>query len=396
MESFSQLPDLLANAGIHVDVVGTARVRHMRHCAAVGKFTEIGDGAEGFSRELSAEVGGQQYDSIILVDEPALNGVLDALHNNESVPSSCLPFDLDAPLAAVLGSKARFYEFCQQHDIRLPATHMATSRDEAEEIALRIGFPCVLKGTTGSGGQSVYMINNREELSHQLTHWNYGLPIIVQQYIAGVAAAATFFSFKGELRAWMATANVLSLNDGKGPKVAARFLCDPAIQAACEKFARLGNYTGITGFDFMLSDSGEVYIIDPHFGRLTALSHMGLYCGVDFGVCLRDALQGKATVHHPQPTDITAVKFPECVNYALTGGFWKLMRVASPFSSRTRYCINPRLGLRFNLTLAGKSVLKSLRWRQNVAIGAIRKPLSRVKQAMLKTAAMLRQQTKVA
>ncbi|MGE7925724.1 ATP-grasp domain-containing protein [Viridibacillus arvi] len=67
-----------------------------------------------------------------------------------------------------------------------PESYLPNSMDDAMEKAKIIGYPLIIKPTTGEGARGVQIINNQDELKEKVQELRekYGWPII-QEYIAG-------------------------------------------------------------------------------------------------------------------------------------------------------------------------------------------------------------------
>lgn len=369
VESYSQLPWLLSDAGLQVDVVVTRATHHIKLCRGLHQCFEAPADAPAFAAEVCRQMA-NGYDLLLLVDEPALDAVF--AHPDRFQIARHLPFDPRCDFARCLGRKDLIHDYCGMHGIPMPRTRKAASASEAWQAMEELGLPCVLKQITGSGGQTVQIVAGRTAFEAAIAAHSFDTALLVQKFIAGTTAAATFFAHRGVLRAWMATTKTLSLQGGKGPTVAADMLTDLPIRDLCERFARCIAYHGITGFDMIIDERGRPWVIDLHFGRLTTLSHLGLHCGVHFGRAIENALSGGDRVFEPHSSPLRLVKFPECIQFAIREGMVKLLRTANPLTRSVRYLINPAIGLQLNAVLAWMSFIGSAgvvagRWKRNIA-----------------------------
>lgn len=369
VESYSQLPWLLSDAGLQVDVIATRSTRHIRLCHGVHECFEVPSDAEAFAAEVCRRAM-SGYDLLLLVDEPALDAVY--AHPDRFQIAQHLPLHPESEFAQCLGRKDLIHDFCEARGIPVPLTRKAASASEARKALEEIGLPSVLKQITGSGGRTIQIVAAKTEVDAAIVAHSFAAPIMIQKFIAGTTAAATFFAHRGALRAWIGTTKTLNLRSGKGPTVVADVLTDPSIRSICDRFARCVGYHGISGFDMIIDERGQPWVIDPHFGRLTTLSHLGLHCGVHFGKAIRETLSGSDRVFEPQPSPRRLVKFPECIQFAMREGAIKLIRTANPLKSNVRYLFNPAIGLRLNAVLAWMSFIGSAgvvagRWKRSIA-----------------------------
>jgi hypothetical protein len=337
VESFGHLPFALASGGLRVEAAYTPYTRHIRYSRWLRAAHALPYEPGEFAGQLNGIVSKNEYAMVILVDEPSLIAVYDAPVSEKL--SRCLPLPVRSEIANTVGRKDLFQEFIERHQIPCPRTIRAGSREEARKAAGETGIPLVLKGREGSSGNSVQIVREASQLEPALRHYKEDEVILVQEFIEGVTAAATFFSWNGQLRAWIATSKHIALSNGKGPTVVADFIDNPKVGRICERLSKLGAIHGITGFDFMQDAQGEVYVIDPHFGRMTTLAHLGPLCGVEFGRALREAIDGEETEWTPRASNIRAVKFPEFLILVYEGGLLNLLREAAPWRKDIKYSV---------------------------------------------------------
>ncbi|MCE1188666.1 MAG: ATP-grasp domain-containing protein [Ignavibacteria bacterium] len=101
----------------------------------------------------------------------------------------------------MIRGKDKLFDFCTQHDIKVPKNILITSQNDLYSIPKHFTYPVVVKGIF----YEAYIANNFEEV---ITGFNklrvkWGFPIIIQEYIAG------------------SEYNVVALGDGKGNTIGA-------------------------------------------------------------------------------------------------------------------------------------------------------------------------------
>ncbi|WP_055524897.1 ATP-grasp domain-containing protein [Streptomyces graminilatus] len=112
----------------------------------------------------------------------------------------------DHSLADARRNKAAMRERARQAGLRIPEFHLVNSPDDIASAAHDIGFPAILKPTSGAGSQGVTLLPDAEalrDLSGLETHDAFDMPItewLVERYIRGRQFSVNFYSFEGEHR----------------------------------------------------------------------------------------------------------------------------------------------------------------------------------------------------
>ncbi len=369
--SFVNHPYLLARQGIVVDAVIPAG-NDLRRSKWIHRahLTEADDAA--FAEVACSRLATGEYDFLMIGDEPALRAIYASPRAGEI--AAMLPLPPESPLAKAIGQKQLFQDFCEEHGIATPRTIRVRSWEETEAACQEIGLPCMLKRVAGSGGKSsVFILRTMEEARTAVSQLP-GDPVwMVQEMVQGKTGVAMFVVFDGVVRAWAGLTKKVCLAKGLGPKVISDYLWNPRIGQACEAFAAHGRIRGFTGFDFMERPNGEILAIDPHFGRSPTTPHFALACGVDFGLAIKDSLEGRLSHQSPREFPGLAVKFPECIDFAFQEGLGRLFREAPPWSRNVRYFWGPEgdWGL---IAAIGATALKS---NVRIKLGALKAALRR-------------------
>lgn len=335
VESFAHLPWIFAKEGFRVEAACTRFTRQIRFSRHIQAHHQLPYEAEDFCRVLDELVSQRPPDFLLLVDEPALTAVFAGQPG--PALSRLLPFSAASEIATTVGRKDLFQAFAERHGIPTPKTAVVDNPMMALNVAREYGLPVVIKGGAGSSGNTVHINRTQDQLTSCLQAMPADEPVLVQQYIEGMTAAATFLADRGRLKCWIATTKRVALSKGKGPTVAGELLHDPRIGEVCRLVAAAGCIHGITGFDFMQDASGAIHAIDPHFGRLTTLTHFGPMSGVDFGRALSECLQGDVELISPSPSRYRFVKYPEFLIHLYEGGLLQLIREAPPWRRDVRY-----------------------------------------------------------
>jgi glutathione synthase/RimK-type ligase-like ATP-grasp enzyme len=337
VESFAHIPYLFKEASFQVHLAHTCFTRSIRFSKNADAFHSIPYDNNDFAACLLKILKENNFDFVFFADEPALTAVCTSTLVSEY--SRWLPFPIDSPIAATIGSKVGFQEFMEAHQLRTPKTYLAKNRSSIETSVRRLGYPCVIKASKGSSGNNVFILRSEQELETTLHRINIEGDFVVQEFIQGKTIAATFLAVKGRMKCHIIAEKTITLYSGKGPSVAARFVDNEEIREMCRKIAQAGSITGITGLDLMIDNQGRAYGIDPHFGRMTTHIHFGTYCGVHFGWMLRECIEGKNEEKIPESSLESIVKYPEFLTLIFDGGLIKLFKEFPPYAKNTHYLI---------------------------------------------------------
>ena len=188
--------------------------------------------------------------------------------------------DLPNPeIVEMLVDKISFYSYAQRERIPIPPTFFLYNMVDAEQVAEKLNFPCILKPRlrtptwTQRAEAKVYKANNAEEflaLCDRCAGWSKGLA--VQEWIEGTDAdlytcycyfnadsepVVTFVARK--LRQWPPQIGSSSLGE--------ECRNDRVLEESVRLFKKVG-YRGL-GFVEMKRDkrTGEYFIIEPNIGR---------------------------------------------------------------------------------------------------------------------------------
>ncbi|MCD6530131.1 ATP-grasp domain-containing protein [Candidatus Bathyarchaeota archaeon] len=169
-------------------------------------------------------------------------------------------------------------EVARKLEIKVPETEKAASKTEAVKIAKRIGLPVVIKPIRGSGGFRIRPGRTLKEVSENFEHVAaaYG-EAYIQRYVEGVDASV---SVLGDGRNCVAVTVNEQLIGRRELGVQTPFgYCGNIVPLKADaelidhlknvfsEFGRKLGLVGSNGFDFILSRSGEIYLmeVNPRF-----------------------------------------------------------------------------------------------------------------------------------
>ena len=329
--SYLHLPAHLVRAGFEVDLLA-CRGNPLLASRSVKRRWPVARDDAAFAALVRERLATGEYAALQLVDEPALLAALGTAP--ATLPASYLPFT-DPQLRSSVGRKANFYAWCDKHAVPTPSTAIVQRWEEVESAAAAFGYPYLVKGDTGSGGQTVRFINSQADLDAARPALALHGPWLVQERISGPTCAALFAAHQGRLLGWFAVIKRVVLGSGRGPTLIGEICSPDEVEDICSRLCVLGGLNGLHGFDFMLSPEGRPLVIDPHLGRCTTMTHFGPLCGVDLGALWRDALLGACRpAARPDSTGTVFLKFPELIEYFFERGLRQTFADLRPWRSR--------------------------------------------------------------
>lgn len=364
--SFIYYPWMLSRAGLEVDVVCGYK-HEIRRSRSLSHVYIAEDNDESFYDTVAARLKTGDYGFLLLVDEPSRG----LMYNRESVDPEIehyLPVLRTNSLVHAFTDKERFQNWCEAHQIPVPVSRIVETAEEAHRWAEEWLFPVVLKGTTGMGGAAVVICQDAEEVRSAFTQLSSSGRVMVQQYISGPVGSTAFVAQRGKIGAWVASEKYIALKGGIGPSAVRRVHAHPELGRIAKRLAEAGEVTGLTGFDWMEISPGQYVVIDPHIGRCTPPGAVAHLSGVDFGRAIVDLIEGRNNLQHPRDDSRIIVLFPQVVELILQGGFWQLLRKASPFHRKVKYHFGPFREFRLSLHV----FFSYLRGGAKVTLGAMR------------------------
>lgn len=357
--SFVYYPALLARAGLAVDIL-TAPNHPARHSRHVRERFTAADSDVAFQDALAERLAAEVYAEVLFIDEPArrLAYGLPA----DPARDARLPIPRTNPLSAIVEDKILFQAWCEQHGLPVPRVRLPVDAEAAVRAAAALGYPVVLKGAAGAGGQAVRICADENAVREGFAPLAIlGGRVMAQEFVAGPVGSVTFAARRGRVGAWDAGEKLLALKDGLGPSVVRRTRADPELGRLALAVAAAGEVSGITGFDWMETAPGRFVIIDPHFGRCTPPAVIGASSGVEFGDALRRLIDGDHRVVSPTCGGKRVALFPQIIEVVFQGRLFGLLRAAPPFARGVRYFFGPADEWRLSARIAIHYVVSGLR-----------------------------------
>ncbi|HEY4952808.1 MAG TPA: ATP-grasp domain-containing protein [Verrucomicrobiae bacterium] len=234
-------------------------------------------------------------------------------------------------------SKRLTMEIGRELGIRVPASQVVRSKDEAWAFGRKHGFPVVLKRSFDSGGNGVFICQNETEvasafkflhrdetLQGRLQVWRerirgrkmefHWLPvdpsITVSRFLVGERAMSLMAVFEGRMLAALPAVMEQSYLDTKGPGSVVRFVRHEEMRRASEVLLKHWKLTGLIGFDFMIDAQGHAWLIECN-PRPTPIAHLGARAGEDLCLALHRRLISEPMPRTGAPVELVVAHFPQ-------------------------------------------------------------------------------------
>lgn len=172
--------------------------------------------------------------------------------------------------------KAKFFAELKRLGLPHPETSVAEGFKEAKKAAKDIGYPVVLKPLSGFAGAGVRKAEGTSELKVGFkAAASPGGKVVVQEYIRGTHASISFLSSGNEAKVLAASKQLLGLKELGQPEPFG--FCGSVLpfnlaeserrEEIAEKLTSRFGLKGSNGVDVVVSDGGDLYIIEvnPRF-----------------------------------------------------------------------------------------------------------------------------------
>jgi biotin carboxylase len=309
----ARLPRVLKHAGARVTVLSAPR-----HPLARTRFADEVVAAplplDAYVDALERHLSRRQHDAVLVTDDPLLAAL--AARQREAWLDGVLPIDGARPWSGALASKAAFAELGTAAGLPVPPSRACTTRAQTRAAAAALGFPLILKQSSGFAGLGVRLTRNRRELDEA---WQLLSPghreLVAQRFVDGPIGNSVFYCHRGVPVCWMSAFKVRTWPGPFGPSSARRFMSHADVAPILQRLGEVSGYHGFGALDWILDEDGRLRTIELN-ARPVPTVHMARLAGVDFARALRDSFAGVATVQAPPPPPDDApvhAMFPEDV-----------------------------------------------------------------------------------
>jgi predicted ATP-grasp superfamily ATP-dependent carboligase len=211
------------------------------------------------------------------------------------------------PMTATLDmfdDKWRFYQFCKQNQVAVPATRLFESKEQLDYHALagEFGVPFVIKPVNQAGARGVQIIRSKDQFERVIrrNHAYQYAPLVAQAYIDGRDIDISFLADRGQIGAFA----IQQANDS-----AVEFVHNAELEQMAIKLCQLSAYHGVMHLDARIEKhSGKIYLLESN-PRFWASMSASVACGLNFVAesiqalprtrGIRRLTAGKSYVSHP-------------------------------------------------------------------------------------------------
>jgi predicted ATP-grasp superfamily ATP-dependent carboligase len=299
----ARLPRVLSRAGFWVSVL-SARDHYLARTRYVDQVIGAPADVDGYVDALRAHLAEVSYRRVFITDDPLLAAL--AARRDEPWLEGVLP--MTGAWASALASKAHFTELAAGAGLPVADSHVCASLEGARRAAHDLGWPVMLKQSSGYAGLGVRLAHSDEELSAAWPELAGDL-VVVQRFIEGPIGNSVVLFHRGAPICWMSAFKVRTWPGPFGPSSARRFMTHPEVEPLLRKVGTLTQYHGFAAVDWVLDGDGHLRVIELN-ARPVPTIHMGPLAGVDFARALRESLAGTPTVHAPPDPPADAPVYP--------------------------------------------------------------------------------------
>jgi len=311
-----------------VDTIGPKK-HVIRHSKWVNKHHSFED-PRHLVELLSERLGSHEYAGILCMDVSSQSLLFE--YTQQEQPKGELLSTTKSEGAHLAADKIKFHQWCERFDIPSPRSLTTNNSQDILRLADEFSYPFVLKGSHGSGGRQVDVIQSQSHLRKAIEAEKHRKGWVIQEFIDGTVGTTTMVASDGKLHACFSVANLVRTRAGLGPSAISQLVNEPELVAIATKMVTHGGVTGLTGFDWMLTKNGEFKVIDPHFGRVPPTASIAHLYQVDLGKAYISSFQSAPSLS----TNKTVKKhivwiFPQAYNLLFDRRNWRDLCRYHPF-----------------------------------------------------------------
>jgi glutathione synthase/RimK-type ligase-like ATP-grasp enzyme len=223
----------------------------------VEKSFKIGspvDSHEQFIRDLQQIIKEYQIDLLI----PTCEEVFHVAKGKAILEKDCVVFCEDLSVLQQLHHKYDFIQEVKAKGLSVPQTYLVQAEDEYKNALDQLNCDAVIKPVYSRFGTRVEFLKH-SDVKDKKGYFRDGL-YVLQEEIKGKIICNYSIFYEGELKA---SANYqVNYTAGKGAAIQFIHTPHPGIKKWLEKYFRHSKVTGQFAFDFIETESGEIYVIE--------------------------------------------------------------------------------------------------------------------------------------
>ncbi len=181
----------------------------------------------------------------------------------------------------ILDDRRLMYDLVRSLGVPTPQEVAVASEESLAAVAADLGFPFVLRGTQGLGGQQVFVVNDLEAArsGYLALLLCSPQPPFAQQFIRGTRCGVGCLLDAGKSLQYFAFRSVETYPATTGPSIRMDSLNDPVlIDYATKVFAAL-KWDGLALAEFMVDENGTYYFLEINprpWGSIQASRRVGI------------------------------------------------------------------------------------------------------------------------
>jgi biotin carboxylase len=303
----ARLPRVLARAGARVTAFA-APGRPLRYTRFVHRHVRAPEPLDAFVAALRAHLAATGYDAVLIADDPLLTAL--AARRDEAWLDGVLPIARTHPWSRALASKAAFVELGAAAGLPIPPSRVCRAAADAHAAARELGYPFVLKQSSGFAGLGVRLVRDDAELT---AAWDALAPgdaeLVAQRYVDGPIGNSVVYFHRGTPACWMSAFKTRTWPGPFGPSAARRFMHHDDVAPLLARVGALTGYHGFGALDWVLDASGRLQLIELN-ARPVPTIHMAPLAGVDFARAFAESLAGTPSRQVPPAPPPDAPVYP--------------------------------------------------------------------------------------
>jgi hypothetical protein len=188
------------------------------------------------------------YAMVIIADDPLLNALSERAASEPWI-ADILPVP-DPSSLQMLESKIAFLNRCREAGLPIAASENVRTADDALRVSAEIGYPVMLKRSTGSSGDGVKRIDTAGEMKRDFASFAKNQLITVERFVEGrICGCETLFD-RGRPVCWSPFFKVRCYPEF-GPSAVRMLYAHPELENIVKKLGAMTGFHGFASFCFI-------------------------------------------------------------------------------------------------------------------------------------------------
>jgi len=266
--------------------MANALCRYSRHCSAYSRTPSARESPKEFLKALSDVVKAHDVRLLIPMDDPEC----DLFSRGENV--AMLGCQVAIPSEEIYQrarDKSQTVRLAEEIGIRTPRTSMIESEGDINRAADLLGFPFIVKPTTGSGSRGFAVIRDAKMVGDVRPILATHGPLLAQEFIPpGGSVGVSYLARKGEELAFFTHKRILEFPESGGPSIVRESVHHQASEDAGRLLIRALGWTGVAMAEFRLDSRTGAPVLMEVNPRFWGSLPLAIASGVDFPRLLCD------------------------------------------------------------------------------------------------------------